>query len=210
MKFFDMDGTITESRQIISPKMKKKLLSLKEPFVVVSGAEIPRITKQMDGVKCIMMGQNGNDTPDWQNTLTKKEVAEIYGHIQSLKLHFHQDCIHNRGCQVSLSFTGHHADIELKKVFDPDKKYRKRMLRKFPFKSKTLMVRIAGTTCFDYNRKGSLKGDNLKRYMELHGLKKKDCVYYGDNFDKGGNDESVLGVMKCIKVKNPDDLYKKL
>lgn len=209
MKFFDLDGTICESRQVISPKMKKKMLSLGE-FVVVSGAEKSRIEKQMDGVPCIKMAQNGNETPDWQNTLTKKELKEIFAHIQKIPINFNDDCIHDRGCQVSLSFTGHNADIEWKKKFDPKKKYRNHILRKYPFKSKTLLVRVAGTTCLDYNRKGNLKGDNLKRYMKLHGLKKKDCIYYGDNFTKGGNDESVLGVMKCVRVKSPDDLYKKL
>ena len=84
------------------------------------------------------------------------------------------------------------------------------ILKKCPFKSKTLTIKIAGTTCFDYNRKGCLKGDNLKRYMELHKLKKKDCVYYGDALFKGGNDESVLGVMKCVKIKDPQDLLVKL
>lgn len=209
MKFFDLDGTICESRQVISKKMKKKMLSIGE-FVVVSGAEKKRIEKQMDGVPCIKMAQNGNDTPDWQNLLTKKELKEIFAHISKIKIDFNDDCIHDRGCQVSLSFTGHNADREWKLKFDPTKKYRNYILKKHPFKSKTLIVRVAGTTCLDYNRKGNLKGDNIERYIKLHGLKKKDCIYYGDNFDKGGNDESVLGVIKCVKVKSPDELWKKL
>lgn len=210
MRFFDLDGCITESRQIISSEMKEKLLSLKEPFVVVSGAQVSRIDTQMDGVSCIKMGQNGNDAPDWQNKLTKKETQEIFNHIHKIYPYFPDDCIQNRGCQMSLSFIGHSADIKDKKKFDPRKKLRYDILKKIPFKSKNLIVRVAGTTCFDYNRKGNLKGDNLKRYMKLHKLNPKDCTYYGDNFTKGGNDESVLGVMKCVKVKGPQDLWKKL
>ena len=214
MKFFDLDGTITESRQIISKEMKKKLKSLKEPFVVVSGAEIPRIKKQMNGVKCLMMGQNGNDAPDWRNKLEAQELVAIYDHLQKVADFCHVpidgETTHNRGCQVSFSFTGHNANVVWKSKFDPLKKYRNHVLKNVPFKSKTLVVRVAGTTCFDYNRYDGLKGDNLKRYMKLHGLKKKDCVYYGDNFTKGGNDESVKGVMKCVVVKNPKDLLSKL
>ena len=212
--FMDLDGCITESRQIISKEMKAKLLSLPEPFVVISGAEIFRIDKQMDGVPCVKMGQNGNHTLDWYNELTNEEIMEIYKHLEKVSKFCHipidAETTHNRGCQISLSFTGHDADIKWKVKFDPEKKYRNHVLKNVPFKSKTLVVRIAGTTCFDYNRKHSLKGDNLKRYMKLHKLKKKDCIYYGDNFTKGGNDESVLGVMKCVRVKNPDDLLKKL
>lgn len=212
MIFLDMDGTITESREVISKKMKKKLSALKKPFMVVSGAEVSRIEKQMDGVPCLKMGQNGNDAPDWKNELTNAEKNEIRNHIYKFTDHAVRSAeyIHDRGCQISYSFTGHSAPIEIKRLFDPDKKIRRKVLKILPFKSKTLQVRVAGTTCLDYNRKGNLKGDNLKLYMKLHNLKKKDCVYYGDNFDKGGNDESVLGVMRCVKVKSPDDLYKKL
>jgi HAD superfamily hydrolase (TIGR01484 family) len=205
----DMDGTITESRQTISPKMKRKLKSLKQPIIVVSGAEKQRILKQMDGVPCVMMAQNGNDAPNWQNTLTKEEKYEIHEHLSNFT-DMLEDYVHDRGCQISFSWTGHHAPTKVKQDFDPDKKFRNKMLKKYPFKSQTLVVRVAGTTCFDYNKKGNLKGDNLKRYMKLHNLDPKECVYYGDNFDKGGNDESVLGVMRCVKVKSPDDLYKKL
>lgn len=214
MKFFDLDNTITESRQVISPEMKEKMLSLSEPFVVISGAERPRIEKQMDGVPCIKMAQNGNDTNDWCNALTSKEIKEIYNHLDKVEIltgcPMDKETVHNRGCQISLSFTGHDAEIGFKKKFDPIKKYRNWVLRMVPFKSNSLIVRVAGTTCFDYNRRNNLKGDNIKRYLKLHKLKKKDCIYYGDAFGKGENDESVLGVIKCVKVKGPQDLCKKL
>ena len=210
LKIFDLDGTITESRQIISPQMKKRLLDLKEPFVVISGAEVKRIEKQMDGVPCIKMGQNGNDTPFWQNKLSKKDIREILNHIGKIYPYFPDDCIQNRGCQISLSFIGHSSDIQKKNKFDPRKQLRYKILKQVPFKSKNLLARVAGTTCIDYNKKNNLKGDNLRRYMKLHKINPKDCVYFGDNFSKGGNDESVKGVMKCIPVKNPSDLLKKL
>ena len=215
MIFLDLDNTICESRQIISPKMKKKLLTLKEPFVVISGTEKSRIIKQMDGVPCIVMGQNGNDAPNWQNKLTKKESNEILKHLKVLEKYIgwsilDEETVHHRGCQISFSFTGHNADIKWKKKFDPKKKYRNYILKQVPFKSKNLIVKVAGTTCFDYNRKDCLKGNNLKRYMKLHKLNKKDCIYFGDAFGKGENDESVKGVMRCVKVKDPQDLLTKL
>ncbi|MCK9371028.1 HAD-IIB family hydrolase [Candidatus Dojkabacteria bacterium] len=207
--FFDMDGTICESRQQISSEMKEVLKKF-QPFVVVSGASKQRIEYQMDGLLCIMMGQNGNDTPDWQNKLSQRDVKEIFNHIHKIYPYFPDDCIQNRGCQMSLSFIGHNADIKDKKKFDPQKRLRHRILNKIPFKSKTLTCRVAGTTCFDYNKKGHLKGDNLRRYMKLHKLNPKDCVYFGDNFSKGGNDESVKGVMKCVEVSNPQELLLRL
>lgn len=213
LRFFDLDNTICDSRQVISPQMKAKLLTL-EPFVVISGAEIPRIEKQMDGVPCIKMGQNGNDAPSWKNLLTREEEKEIMQHLHKVSLFYFfpidAETTHNRGCQISFSFTGHNAEISKKKKFDPKKIFRNEVLHHVPFKSKTLIVRVAGNTCLDYNRKGNLKGDNLKRYMKLHNLKKEDCIYLGDAFGKGENDESVKGVMDCVEVVNPQDLLKKL
>lgn len=212
MEFFDLDNTICESRQVISLQMKKKLS--KKTFAVISGAETKRIEYQMDGVTCIKLGQNGNDTPDWKNKLTHQEIIEVWKHLEKIGLFYSlpvcKETYQNRGCQISFSFTGHNADIKWKEKFDPKHLFREEVLRQVPFKSKTMMVRIAGTTCLDYNRKGNLKGDNLKRYMKLHQLKKQDCTYYGDALFKGGNDESVLGIMKCVQVSGPQDLYKKL
>ena len=213
-KFFDLDNTITESKQIISKEMKEKLLSLGETFIVISGASKEQIEKQMDGIPCVVMGQSGNDAPDWMNKLTDKEVKTIWDHLRKVSefclVPLDGETVEHRGCQISLSFTGHNAPSEWKKKFDPSKEFRKHVLENVPFRVKGLNVRIAGTTCLDYNRKGCLKGNNLKRYMRLHRLKKKDCIYYGDNLQKGGNDESVIGVMQTVAVKNPNDLMKKL
>lgn len=210
--FFDMDGTICESRQKIAPWMKKKLKNLNVPLVIVSGAEQKRMKKQLDGLKCELMAQNGNHSDYWFNALTEAEDKEIMEHLERVsyltKLPLTQEYVHNRGCQISFSFTGHNAKLKDKKRFDPSKDYRNTILTLIPFKSKTLEVRVAGTTCFDYNRKNSLKGDNIKKYLKIKNLKPEECVYYGDNFDKGGNDESVLGIMRCVKVTGPNDLYR--
>lgn len=209
--FADLDNCICESRQVISKEMKK---AISFPLVVISGAEVNRIEKQMDGVPCVMLAQNGNHAPAWFNKLTKKEEKEILNHVRKIAkievLPINKETVENRGCQISFSFTGHNADINWKKRFDPSKEYRNSILEKVPFKSKSLIVKIAGTTCLDYNKKNTLKGDNLKRYMKLHNLKKKDCIYFGDAFGKGENDESVKGVMTCVAVKDPADLLDKL
>lgn len=223
MKFLDLDGTITESRQIISQEMRAKLLSLKEPIVVISGAERKQMEYQLNGLPCVILAQSGNDSPLWQNKLSKEEVQEVYRHLDEIAKEFPQyidnyyehfwnmdDLVENRGCQIAFSFIGHHAQRTEKVTFDPTKKKRIAILKKVPFKSKTLKCTVAGTTCLDYTKKGGDKGSNLKRWIKENNLKKKDCVYFGDALFKGGNDESVIGVMKCVEIKDPDDLLKKL
>lgn len=204
--FLDMDNTITESRQKISKEMKKVLSNFKYPFAVISGASKDQIEHQLDGLKCPILAQSGNETPLWTNKLTRNEVREIYNHIKAIfnfTITIFGDLVENRGSQIALSFIGHHSPVEVKKKWDPDQRNRKEILSEVPFKSKTLTVRIAGTTCLDYTSKNGTKGHNVARWIKENKLKKKDCVYIGDALFKGGNDETVIGIIKTIPVKDP-------
>ena len=206
--FFDLDGTICESKQIISKKMKE-ILSKLTNLIVISGATQEQISYQLNNLSCTILAQSGNDTPLWQNYLTWEQIDEIKAHVNSF-YGLGTSNLQDRGCQASFSFTGHNAPIEQKKNFDPTGKIRQHILKKFPFKSKTLMVTVAGTTCLDYTLKKGNKGQNIKRWIKEKGLNKKDCIFFGDALFQGGNDESVKGIIKTISVENPQDLIKKL
>lgn len=208
--FLDMDGTVCESRQKITPAVKAALEAQKCPILVISGASREQMTYQLDGLSCTILAQSGNDTPLWQNKLTLREKNEAVAHYKKFFTTEPIGCMEDRGCQMALSFIGHKANPERKKNFDPKQKIRQAILKQHPFKSKTLTVRIAGTTCLDYTKKNGTKGENIKRWIKHYGLNKKDCIYYGDALFKGGNDESVIGVIKTIAVKDPADLLKKL
>ena|SRR3990167_6300159 len=209
--FFDMDGTICESRQNISFLMLEKLSELKHNIIVISGAERERMVEQLEGLNCSIMAQSGNDTHLWKRTLTDNEKKNIIAHIRKIIGDISKpDLIDDRGCQISLSLVGHHANIELKKKFDPDGKKRERILKDNPFLNDKLECRIAGTTCLDYTRKDGTKGKNIERFIKAMEWSKKDCIYFGDKLYKGGNDESVIGIIKIVGVANPADLMLKL
>lgn len=211
MIFLDMDGTITESKQTISPQMLKTLKALKCPITVISGASREQMEKQLNGLPCVILAQSGNDTPLWQNQISMQDRFEIVNHIKSfLAPYGFLELTENRGCQVSLSLIGHNVNQELKKNFDPKQIIRRAILKQHPFKSKTLSVKIAGTTCLDYTHKKGTKGENIKRWIKETNLNKKDCVYFGDALFKGGNDESVKGIIKVVSVANSTDLMLKL
>lgn len=211
--FFDVDGTITASRSKITKQMYSvlKKLSKKHEIVFVSGAALEQMMFQTDGFPATYMAQNGNDTPYWKNEI--EDGGEIKQHIFTLLYREYPvllkspDLVENRGSQISLSMVGHHAPLELKKAYDPDKKKRKALLKEFPFKSDKFEVVIAGTTCFDYFLKGMNKGANIKRLLKLKSWKKKDCLYIGDSLFKGGNDFSVVGVIPTKKVKDEKETY---
>lgn len=210
--FFDLDNTLTESRQQISDDVINTLAHLEGDIVIISGASKEQMQKQLNGFNLdFLLSQSGAQCPFWDYKLSGEEVTEIYSHVDSiLDGGDTTDKIQNRGSQIALSLIGHNADINLKKGFDPDGKIRKELLKIHPFESKNLEVRIAGTTCLDYTHKDYTKGKNIARLIKKLGWKKEQCIYFGDAFFGGGNDETVKGVIKTVEVKNPKDLVDKL
>ena len=210
--FFDLDGTLTESKQKMLASMKCALKKLKGEVIVISGASREQMYKQLDGyVGDYLMPQSGASCAYWEYKFTDKEIEEINTHIQSiLENNSSQDKVQNRGSQVAFSLIGHNTDLFLKKSFDPDGVSRKELLKVHPFESKTIEVRIAGTTCLDYTHKEYTKGKNIGRLIKKLGWKRTECVYFGDALFGGGNDETVKGVINTVEVKDPDDLLVKL
>ncbi len=220
--FFDLDNTLTRSRSPITPRMSKLLVELAKTHqvLVVSGADAKQIALQLGPAlrgKYWSMGQNGNAciTPKaellWEHKMDWFQKFEVlsYAHQLYLKKLFpvrdKLDLLQDRGCQISYSFIGHHEDVSKKERFDTDKKIRLSILKKFPFRSKSVEVKIGGTTCFDFFIKGSNKGANIAVLIKQLGWKKSECLYVGDALFKDGNDESVIGIIPTKAVRNPSD-----
>lgn len=220
--FFDMDGTITPSRSKIDPKMKDLLGSLPATVAVISGSHNDQMDFQVDKLPLIRMGQNGNHVihPEhgqlWFDELTQNEKDEILTHINAVwgacdqNVPDPDDIIEDRGSQISLSLYGHHADPAAKKAFDGDFAKRKALLERFPFISEHVEVKMGGSTCLDYFRKGKNKGFNINRLITQLNWNKDECIFFGDALFSGGNDETVIGIIETVAVTDPEDCYRKL
>lgn len=222
--FFDLDNTLTRSRNKITQEMKDALAahtSQSRKVIVVSGATCEQIAWQMDSFPCFILGKNGNQALDeagkelWRNPdLTEIEKREILDHIalipRTWEVPDENDLIEDRGCQLCYSLYGHHADVSVKEKFDPELSLRKQLLETYPFVSETVVVKIGGTTTFDYFRVGGTKGDNVARLITHMVWEKSQAAYFGDRLFPGGNDESVIGVIDTVQVTNPSDTIKKL
>lgn len=218
--FFDMDNTLTRSRTPIEPGFRDLLEALPQTITVVTGQFVENIFNQTEGLTCYAMGQNGNRAYDpkrnllWEDRLSNHEVAEVLEHIAALlrekefEVKDPNDLIEHRTCQLCYSLIGHHEDIEKKEACDPDKTLRLELLKKVPFESETLEVKIGGTTTFDYFKKGRHKGYNVARLIEHNGWKREDSVYIGDGLFPGGNDEAVIGVIETIPVNDYKETMK--
>jgi HAD superfamily hydrolase (TIGR01484 family) len=202
-----MDGTLCESRQKATSEMliHLKALNEKKKVFIVSGAELARMELQCPMKYVTYFSQNGNiiydgDKEIRHNELTNKE--EILKHIDLLRADYPIAEVEDRGSQITVSFTGFTAPQEIKNSFDPDRKIRLEMLKRYPFHN----AFVAGLTGIDYIPK--TKGENIQHYLELRKIKPADCIYIGDALEKGANDETVVGVIPTFAVKNPEDTLK--
>ncbi len=217
--FFDLDNTLTRSRSAITPEMKTLLQSLMYDIVVISGATVDQIRHQLDGLACYTLGQNGNhamhgDIELWRDELTPEDLAEIDAHIASLPrvatVPDENDLTEKRGSQVSYSIYGHHAPVAIKEKVDSDQALRVGLLAQHPLISDRVEVKIGGTTCLDYFKKGRNKGYNVTRLAEYMSWNLDTCLYFGDALFPGGNDETVIGIIDTESVRDPEDTYQKL
>jgi len=199
--FLDMDNTVTESRGPISPEMYE-MLSKFETVLICSGASKEQMINQIGDLKCLHMAQNGNHTDFWHRELTEDERNEIQAHMALYAPTMEEDQFEDRGCQISYSFTGHHAPRDIKLAFDPTGEKRRAILKQYPLRSDLIEVKIGGTTCLDYYPLGLNKGYNVRKMIQYMKWDKNDCIYIGDALFPGGNDETVVGVIKTKQVKN--------
>lgn len=204
--FFDLDGTLCESKKNLKEDMLFELgrLSKKYSIIIVSGAEISRMLVQAPLKYKTFLSQNGNEAYEneillWSNESTnKKEIMQhITQCVDELQIKIGEDMIDDRGSQISFSFMGHHAPLEVKQKFDPTRKIRSDLLYKFPFQGAV----IGGTTCIDYIP--YTKGENIARYLFNKDIQPHECLYIGDAFMNHGNDATVLGVIPIHQVSSP-------
>tara|TARA_B100000508_G_C11464966_1_gene281252 strand:+ start:5657 stop:6364 length:708 start_codon:yes stop_codon:yes gene_type:complete len=223
--FFDMDMTIAPSRQPILQEMYDLLTGLPHDITIVSGQTVENIGWQSNKLPARYLGQNGNHATDiednelWYLALDDAHKDEIRAHIDTLITLLGEDYelphddlapIEDRGGQITFSPVGNTAPVEVKKVFDPDRKKRESLLKQHPFVSEELIVKIGGSTGLDYIHKDRHKGTNVKRLIDHLGWSDDDCVYFGDGLYPGGNDEAVIGVIETIAVDDHLDTYQKL
>lgn len=222
---FDMDGTLTESRE----KMAAEHLAIFEELcraftvAVISGADVGQMKAQIPfdalwgrDVSAYLMALNGNvcfhnGAEKWRTALFWRDRLDILKHIIALRAEFpcdiidEKDLVEDRAGQVSFSFIGHHTPREVKAEFDKKGILRTTALAKVPFEHPNIAVKIGGTTCLDYMPKNGTKAHNATKLFGEAGL--KDALFVGDNLMPGGNDAVMVGVTDCVLVENPQETF---
>lgn len=227
--FFDMDGTVTESSSKIDPRMSGILLRLLDQdmdIVIVSGARYQKMTDQLGFVSeyASILAQNGNYACNssgsglWARDLNWIQKLYILRFINDVieKMDIVGDLfdrVQDRGCQISLSLTGHSAPLSEKVEADPDSSIRLSILKDGQHRidelnSLGIRVAVGGTTTIDFYTHD--KGQNIKELINNYQWNIEDCIYFGDALFPGGNDFTVNGIIETVKVDGPEDLMNKL
>lgn len=198
--------------------------------VVVTGGQLSQIEKQIPEIlhgRYHTLSQSGNHAVSkdgtllWKETFAEGQRRAILDFIRivhdehRLPVKDEDDLVEDRGSQISYSLIGHHEAIEKKEAFDPDASKRLAILKKHRADVERLLaagadVRTGGTTTFDFTLKGRHKGFNIARFIVKMGWKKEDCIYVGDALFKGGNDETVIGVIPTRAVKDYHETFEYL
>ena len=224
---FDLDGTLTQHKTPLDPKNKAVLDRLAEKYklLMVGAGQCARIWNQLGRFPIDIIGNYGLQECRYENgelitvrdevlpcdreTISKKVTAlrEKYGftEFKGENVEFHPS-----GC-VTFPILGTAAVAEDKLAFDPDRKKRRAIYDEVKAHFPDYVVFVGGSSSFDMAPKPYDKAYALSLYCQEHGIKHSQVVYVGDDYGKGGNDESVyLSDYNFVKIDDYTTLPEKL
>ncbi len=218
---FDLDGTLADSKQPLSPAMAKLLGTLlhEMPVAVMSGASFTQFKKQFlsslqkeanlenlyifpdNAAQCFLYRQG-----DWRSqydhafTPVEKEAIMYALNTALQEVGLAEDPkevwgerIEDRQAQISFSPLGQLAPLHAKEEWHSEHK----SLRK---KLETILIGLlpdfsvaeGGLTTIDITRKGITKAFGIEQLSELTAVPISEMLYVGDALDTGGNDFVVI------------------
>jgi hypothetical protein len=230
---FDLDGTLTESKSHVGPKMVaalERLLKCRE-IAVVSGGAWSQFESQLishlklarpELLRFHMFPTSGtsfyrSDGRKWtciySEQLRPSEIRKIMNAFKSIIAESNQDLpqrlwgpqLENRGTQITFSALGQLAPVEEKKKWDPTFTKRLILIEKLMRLIPEFDIRTGGSTSIDVTRKGIDKRYAITQIEKYLGFSKSDMLFVGDAIFPGGNDYAVheAGV-ECIETSGPE------
>ena len=224
---FDLDGTLTESKQPITNKTAKFLTSLAYDYeiAIVTGGTMEQIKTQVldrlpDWVqdKMHLMSCSGAEyfrfgQTLYRNLILKKEKAVMIPMLTGLLKQMGYwtdnsagDIIEDRGSQITVSALGQKASLKDKEDWDPfgikRREIRDAVRAMFPEYS----VRVGGLTSVDISIQGIDKEYAINELLEWNQFEQSEVLYIGDKFRPGENDyPALLAGVTCLRVTSYAD-----
>lgn len=235
---FDVDGTLTESRQLIKPEMETLLLEKLKAKVkvgLVSGSDLKKLAEQMGGDDVIqkfdyVFPENGLVAYQNGELIDKMDISKHMGEEKlqtfiNFCLHYMADLnlpikrgtfVEFRNGLINICPVGRSCSQEQRIQFnqlDLEQGIRKKFVEvlneKFPENSFGLHFAIGGQISIDAFPTGWDKRFCL-RHIESHGF--KEIHFYGDRTEEGGNDYQLYADNRTLghAVTSPNDTMTQL
>jgi phosphomannomutase len=213
---YDLDGTLAESKQSITPETATLLARLTKvaAVAVISGGDWPQFTRQlvgklpeeMDLDRLFLLPTSGTKLyryrGHWDQVyaelFTDDERARILvalaSSVSAQGLDRSQswgEKIEDRGSQITFSGLGQQAPLDAKQAWDPDFGKRKRLQAALIQLLPDFEVRAGGSTSVDITRKGIDKAYGMAKLSTVSGIPLSKMIFIGDAMYPGGNDYAV-------------------
>ncbi len=229
---FDLDDTLTESKQEIDMAMSLlfiELLKIKK-VAIISGGGFEQLKKQVvDKLDCdqkifknlyifptsgaMMYSFDEKWSKVYENPFNEEEKTKIkdsfdkmYAEIDFLPKDIYGERLEDRNTQFTFSALGQQAPIDLKKEWDKNMEKRKMIKACLDKYLPEFEVKIGGSTSIDINKKSIDKGYAINKIEELLNFKKEELLFIGDAIFEGGNDYSIVRTeIPYIKVKDHNE-----
>lgn len=205
----DLDGTLTQHKQPLSPENRAALeaLSSKYKLLMVGAGQAVRIFNQLEQFPVDVIGnyglQYGRYNADTKTLDMVRDVVfpcdreSVDRRVTMLRDKYgftefrgENTEFHPSGC-VTFPCLGTKALQEDKLAFDPDRTKRRAIYKDVCDTFNDYTVFVGGSSSFDLAPKPYNKRYALELYCQEHGLNTDNVVYIGDDYGHGGNDESV-------------------
>lgn len=223
----DLDGTLTQHREGLTEENKKALdeLSKKYKLIMVGAGQVTRIYNQMGKYPIDIVGNYGLQYATYNKEAGELEIKrdlsfqidreEIEKRVTFLRnkhgfTSFRGDNVeyHISGC-ITFPILGTKAIQEEKLSFDPDRIKRRAIYDEVVAMFPEYNVFVGGSSSFDMSPKPYNKYYALDLYCKENGLSHSEVAYVGDDYGRGGNDESVyLADFNYFKIDDYRDFRK--
>lgn len=216
---FDLDGTLTQHKTPLDGKNRAVLEALAKKYsLVMAGAgQCRRIFNQMGQFPIDIIGNYGLQYCRYDaksgDLVTERDLTlpcdreSVEARVTYLRekygfTSFAGESVefHPSGC-VTFAILGTKAKQEDKLAFDPDRSRRRAIYNEVCELFPEYVVFVGGSSSFDMAPKPYNKYYALDLYCKEKGFAHNEVVFVGDDYGRGGNDESVyLSDFGFIKV----------
>lgn len=206
---FDLDGTLTQHKTPLSVENRAVLDRLAEKYslVMVGAGQCMRIFNQMNQYPIDVIGNYGLQyakyNPESKNLDIVRDLTfpcdreSVDERVSALRQKYGFTAFagksvefHPSGC-VTFAILGTEAKTEDKLAFDPDRSRRREIYDEVCEVFSDYIVFVGGSSSFDMAPSPYNKYYALDLYCKEKGFSHDEVVFVGDDYGRGGNDESV-------------------